>query len=281
MLPTILWTLPFSESSVSMFKSFFQHTRDFYPFFFTIYQLAVFFGRSSITLFRLPGNNRRSSAAYWTLCGVEVVCFLTMLSQSTSMIIPKPTTSQIPSESIDPNANIQLSPGAVAAIMFVMGLCGGLGMGNTYWRVSKKSLPDSVWDALDVAKMRRMREAGRTFDTQEDGLLTADLNDGEENSEEYFSVRSRGRKTTASSSVVGTPEFCGIEEEEEMEEIRLGRRRNQSEETAVREFLVSTIALPDTMAILIASITGLWLQPRLCEWQVQGGRELCRQAGSL
>lgn len=283
-LPTILWTLPFSPTSAPALSSFFKATRDFYPFFFTIYQLAVFFGRSSISLFRLPGHNERSSTAYWGLCAIELVCVFAMVVQSASMVLPKLEAGG--SESMfDPNANIRFSPLVAAGIMFLMGICGGLGMGNTYWRVSKKPLPDSVWDALDRAKMRHLRGGVRTFESQEAGLLSAREEEGA-GQEGYFDSQTRLRKSTPTLSergMAGSGSSSGSSPtlvEEDMEEIRLGRKRDQREETAVREFLVSTIALPDTMAILLASIAGLWLQPEMCRWQVAGGRELCMAAAS-
>ncbi|RPB05369.1 hypothetical protein L873DRAFT_1832630 [Choiromyces venosus 120613-1] len=169
----------------------------FLPIPYTTYQFAIF-GRTPITLFRLPGGNSRSSYAYWSLCAVEGTCFISLLAQGRSMVAP--VLTKLASE--NPDNNILFSP-----------TC------NTYWRVSKP-LPSTVWTALDSARIKRAR---RNFETQEEGVPAPLLN--------------------------ATPGGS--------------RRRSQEGEAAVREFLISTIALPDTLAIMFASV-------------VQGGMELCR-----
>lgn len=264
-ITTIVYYLPFSSeftTSATLLNAVFTSIRSFYPFFFTAYQFAIFFGRTSITLFRLPGGDSGSSFAYWSLCAIESVIFVTMLNQSWSML---------PSSfAEDPDANVLFSPFVVMALVFAMGLCGGLGMSNTYWRVSKKPLPAAVWSALDKARSKRLRKKERGFDNQEDGVPTP--LDGEQDG--YFAPRPRLRKLVSMRGSAGerllSEEIEGPESERN-ENIK----RSQEEETAVREFLISTIALPDTFAIMVASIVSMWLQPELCKWQVQGGRGLC------
>ncbi|TGZ81330.1 hypothetical protein EX30DRAFT_286802, partial [Ascodesmis nigricans] len=136
-LPTILYHLPLP----SPLSTLFTIPRDFYPFFFTTYQLAIFLGRSSITLFRLPGHNRGSCAAYWALVAVESLCLLALLTHSISMALP----------SADDGVARKIA--AVAGCVFIMGLCGGLGMSNTYWRflISTIALPDVA--AIFVASL--------------------------------------------------------------------------------------------------------------------------------
>ncbi|KAH0614402.1 uncharacterized protein H6S33_000038 [Morchella sextelata] len=265
-LPTIIYHLPFSSvftPSASLLNTIFTSTRSFYPFFFTTYQFAIFFGRTSITLFRLPGGNSSSSFAYWILCAIESVIFVTMLNQSWSML-PSSFTE-------NPDGNVLFSPFVVMALIFTMGLCGGLGMSNTYWRVSKKPLPDAVWNALDKARSKRLRKKERSFDTQEDGISTP--LDGEQDG--YFAPRPRLRKLVSMRGSAGE-RLLSEEMEEPGSEASVNIKRSQEEETAVREFLISTIALPDTFAIMVASIVSMWLQPELCRWQVQGGRDLCK-----
>lgn len=132
-------------------------------------------------------------------------------------------------------------------------------MSNTYWRVSKKPLPGAVWIALDQARSKRLRWKQRSFDTQEDGVPTP-----EEEQDDYFAPRPRLRRQFSSPSPVPSQTLLGPR-----------GRRPQEEETAVREFLISTVALPDTLAIMVASMVSMWLQPELCRWQVAGGRKLC------
>lgn len=180
----------------------------------------------------------------------------------------------------NPDVNVLFSPFAVMTLMFIMGLCGGLGMSNTYWRVSKKPLPDSVWQALDKARSKRLRQKRRTLDTQEDGIPSS--LDGEDQ-DGYFAPRPRLRRLFSSATYLGgnqTPLLQGsvdsLRPSSSSSGLGVMLRRSQEEETAVREFLISTIALPDTLAIMLASIVSMWLQPELCKWQVNRGRGLCK-----
>ncbi|KAH8148060.1 uncharacterized protein LAJ45_07824 [Morchella importuna] len=50
-------------------------------------------------------------------------------------------------------------------------------------------------------------------------------------------------------------------------------------ERAMREFLLSAVAPPDTVAVLVASVVGMRVQGGLCAVQVAGGRMLCRHMG--
>lgn len=288
-LPTILWHLPLSDrflklaGTSSLFSMLFNTTRDFYPTFFTIYQTAIFVGRTSINIVRLPGGNRGSSTAYYALCITELMCFLTMLFQSLSMAYSPPPGYA------DADMLVRFSPVFIAVVIFAMGLCGGLGMSNTYWRVSKKPLPSAVWQALERATSKR------TLARQE-GVMTpmypvensniSDESEGEGDDEDYFFQRDRPRprfRTAFSSrSAPGegydtmrmTPAGGAPSSKGKMAARPL--KWSEKDETQVREFLVSTIALPDTVAIMVASIVSLWLQPKLCELQVEGGRALCR-----
>lgn len=258
--------------------SIFKSLRDFYPVFFTVYQSAVFFGRTSITLFRLPGGNSGSSAAYWALCLIEVGLFLSLLNQSWSMAEPRFANTA----NGNPDSNVLFHPFVVVVLIFTMGLCGGLGMSNTYWRVSKKPLPVSVWQAFDKARSKSFCQKERTIDTQEDGISTP--LDSEEDENSYFVPRPRLRKLVSPRTYSrGSQEALLQDRADSPRSSSTSSRepsetdvRPQEEETAVREFLISTIALPDTFAIMMASIVSMWLQPELCGRQVNGGRNLCR-----
>jgi hypothetical protein len=272
-LPTIIWHLPLSARfrAGGLLDGFFRTARDFYPTFFTIYQTAIFFGRTSITFFRLPGGNSGSSSAYYGLCLTEVLCFLTILSQSLSMARHVPANRQ----AAEPDMVVRFSPIIIGIVMFCMGLCGGLGMSNTYWRVSKKALPQGVWRVLEKALSKKPLVA------RQEGLMTPTSPDGEE--ESYFFQRDRPRPRLRNAFSSG-PKDLGLTLGRNSMPLLPGaegskgpgeRKWSRKEETAVREFLISTIALPDTVAIMLASIVSLWLQPQLCQMQVAGGRELC------
>lgn len=131
----------------------------------------------------------------------------------------------------DDAVGLLYGPLGVLACAVIMGLCGGLSFGNTYWEVNNGVLPRGVWYALEKAQ----RGAGG-----------------------YVRVRSG-------------------EEEEDNGRAREGRGREAEREMAMREFLLSTIAPPDTCAILMASLVGMKVQPALCAVQVKGGRGLCKK----
>jgi len=278
-LPTIIWYLPLSArfrsfGAGSVLDSVFRTTRDFYPTFFTIYQLAIFFGRTSITLFRLPGGNRRSSSAYYGLCITELICFLAMLSQSLSMARSNISTTDLDSA-------VEFSPIVIGVLIFAMGLCGGLGMSNTYWRVSKKPLPLGVWKALEKSSPSKLAVLARG-----EGCVTPMI-PNEEEEESYFYQRGRPhprprlRQTfSMGPSPSGDQGFSIDGNSMQLLPSEMRKKASpvwsQSNETAVREFLISTIALPDTLAIFAASMVSLWLQPKLCQLQIEGRRELCR-----
>lgn len=184
---------------------------------------------------------------------------------------------------VNPDVNAVLfHPFIVIILIFTMGLCGGLGMSNTYWRVSKKPLPQPVWQAFDKASSKRLRQKGRTMSAQEDRIPTPSDSE-DENS--YFVPRPRLRKLVSLRTYLGgsqeallqdraNPPRAGPASPREPSGVEM---RSQEEEMAVREFLISTIALPDTFAIMMASIVSMWLQPELCRWQVSGGRNLCKE----
>lgn len=92
------------------------------------------------------------------------------------------------------------------------------------------------------------------------------------------------RRTASEDTEVGTHESEDEDEDyydfaEELgliNESRIEGPENEEEELAIREFLVSTIAPADTVAILLGSLGAMWLQPELCALQVASGRKLCR-----
>ena len=321
-LPNTLFNLPLSPPSLMGFL--FSSARDFFPTYMTVYQLAVFLGRTSIAFVRLPELKAEYAAwPYWALCVVELVCFFVQLGESLSMAGMDDSTAWF-------------GPGVVMAVMAIMGLCGGLGMSNTYWRVSKHSLPREGWEVL--GEVRRRGRGGRVGRGSKDtaeveaqaGLLHAE--EVEEDEVWDVDVESRGRRLvtrrgsrgnlygrvlersreaspasfrlrerspggwsfrldassrSASSEVHGgrmerASEVWGVDSEAEEEqwgdsgdEDEDGEGGRKEEETALREFLISTIALPDTMAIMLASMLSLWMQPGICSVQAKGGRGNC------
>lgn len=57
--------------------------------------------------------------------------------------------------------------------------------------------------------------------------------------------------------------------------------RRAEDEAALREFVISSIGAADTLAILLASLIAMIVEPRLCHMQIASGRTLCAaNAGS-
>jgi len=229
---------------------------------------------------RLPGGNRGSSSAYYALCFTELICFLAMLSQSVSM------SYRLPPDYTDADVLVRFSPVFIAMVVFIMGLCGGLGMSNTYWRVSKKQLPPAVWQALEHATSKRTLAGLEGLMMPMHPVGNDNISDDSEDDaedEDYFFQRDRPRPRLRSvflsrgAGGYNTMRMTPAGGAPSKGKTAVGPKKwSQRDETQVREFLVSTIALPDTVAIMIASTVSLWLQPKLCQLQLEGGRALCR-----
>ncbi|KAF8428736.1 batten's disease protein Cln3 [Tirmania nivea] len=146
-LPDTVFHLPPQFWSIA--SGLFKSTRDFYPTYITIYQLFVFFGRTSINFFRFPNlPSPYGSMIYWCLCLFEFSCFLVQLGESFSLVAAG-----------EDDSKVWFGPGVMMAIIELMGLCGGLGMSNTYWRVSKEALPQDVWRILgEIRRSAKERE---------------------------------------------------------------------------------------------------------------------------
>lgn len=373
-LPTSLFHLPLQFPGVISSLELFKSTRDFYPTYITIYQLFVFVGRTSINFVRFPNlPDPYGSMLYWGLCAIELVCFFIQLGESYSLAVA----------GID-DTRAWFGPGVVMAVIALMGLCGGLGMSNIYWRVSKEALPKEVWRILGDIQRKRRRGKRRIntddYDAMNDYDYNPDYDEGidESNghpdtgelskgsigtrlsrstSHNYHPRPSLGRSRTSyllrARSPSGSPiplslplpmsnltrsmsytEFPSLvsssataykvnpglnsysdsesryddrkeknvdqlgdssayghsgidntttsttadEEAKEHHQLLMHREEEENETTAMlREFLISTIALPDAIAIFIASLVSLWMQPGICRMQVANGRGLCEK----
>jgi hypothetical protein len=171
---------------------------------------------------------------------IEGSAFLLQLANSSNM------TSNIESSPDDPEKAVLYGPMGVVVLAGVQGMMAGVVFCNTYWKVMDKQLPPAVYDALDEAKARNeLRDRAYRGDT--------------ENREETIGFLDG---STNAADKVGE----GV--------------RSQSQETALREFLLSTIAPPDVISVTIASLFGMALQQSLCKWQGANGRELCMKASN-
>lgn len=138
-------------------------------------------------------------------------------------------------------------PMGVILLAGMQGLMAGVVFCNTYWKVMNKPLPPAVYEALDAARAT-------------DGLRDRAYRGSMDRVEEATGLLD-GPVVSAPRNLDGTFE----------------RSMSQSEETALREFLLSTIAPPDVISVTFASIFGMGIQKGLCSWQTMNGRELCLQ----
>lgn len=138
-------------------------------------------------------------------------------------------------------AGVLYGPLVVLCLMVIMGLCGGLAFSNTYWKVNNRRLPVGVWDALERARSEGPGGGGYARVSTMEGIEEVNPHDSQ----------------------------LGVE--------RDGEEMEAEKEMAMREFLLSTIAPPDTIAILLASLVGMKVQPVLCAGQVGRGRLLCQK----
>jgi hypothetical protein len=136
-----------------------------------------------------------------------------------------------------PEKSVLYGPMGVISLAGVQGLAAGMVFCNTYWKILQKPLPSAVYDALDDSRARiGLQERRARADSEEEAMGLLTLSDDAPKTEREYSG---------------------------------------SEETALREFLLSTIAPPDVVSVAVASIVGMALQKSLCDWQSFHGRELC------
>ncbi|KAA8909638.1 hypothetical protein FN846DRAFT_941611 [Sphaerosporella brunnea] len=148
-------------------------------------------------------------------------------------------TSNVASSPEAPDKGVLYGPMGVIFLSGLQGLMAGIVFCNTYWKVMHHDLPPAVFEALDKAR-------------EKNGHLDRPYRDSLESREEGLGL-------------LENPAEGGIEE----------YRRSTSEDKALKEFLLSTIAPPDVMSVTIASVFGMALQKGLCEYQLAHGRDLC------
>ncbi|KAI5819900.1 CLN3 protein-domain-containing protein [Pyronema omphalodes] len=136
-----------------------------------------------------------------------------------------------------PESSVLYGPMGVISLAGIQGLAAGMVFCNTYWKILKKPLPSAVYDALDHSRARiGLQERRERANSEEEAMGLLTVSDDVPKTE---------------------------------------REHSDSEETALREFLLSTIAPPDVISVALASIVGMALQKSLCDWQSFHGRELC------
>lgn len=247
-IATLLFYLPIARSP--LLNSLFPALRSFYPVYQTVYQLAAFVGRTTVTFFRLPGGDRRDPWALWALVGVETGILLLQLRESVSL------------RGSDDSQSLY-GPWTVLILILVMGVCGGATLGNVYFRIGRYALPEGVWTALAKARQTHYRAI-----PVHDGLAE-DL-DGEDADEldQEMAHRDHRQGLGLGRPVVMSRNPSGYQPK--------GLQQEAEDEAALKEFVVSTIGAADTLAILIASAIAMVVEPALCQRQIESGRRLCR-----
>ena len=205
----------------------------------TVNQFATFVGRFSFWLFRLPGGKTRSTDAYWALCALEGLIFFVQAGNSSRMMASPATNPD------NPELGVMYGPLGVIALAGMQGLMAGIVFCNTYWKVMNKPLPPAVYEALDAARAA-------------EGLKDRAYRGSMETVAEAIGLLD-GPPVSGAGAAAGE------------------RRQSPTEETALREFLLSTIAPPDVISVTFASLVGMVIQRGLCYWQVSNERYLCIQ----
>jgi hypothetical protein len=156
-------------------------------------------------------------------------------------------TSNIRESPEDPEKAVLYGPAGVIFLTAFQGFVTGVVFCNTYWKVMNKPLPPAVYAALDRAReLKKLRDT-----TYRDSLESREEGSG----------------------LLESPVRAAQEEPDRFSPLESSR--SDSEETALREFLLSTVAPPDVISVAVASVFGMGVQRGLCAWQRSNGRDLC------
>ncbi len=275
-LSTVIFYLPFLPGRYafpSLLNDLFPARRSFYPLYQTIYQLAAFLGRSTATLFRLPGGSRQDPSALWALIATETVILGLQLRESMSMY------------GADDSGTLY-GPWPTLLLVLAMGICGGMTLANVYYRIGRHPLPDGVWDALARARRRRRLEGAIEYAAlrreemameqeagcDQDEERESDIDEEEAVQDEIEALEGRGRSASSLRPVrlSRNPSLASIKGTANKQ-----RERLAEDDAALREFVISSIGAADTLAILLASLFAMVIEPKLCRRQVDTGRLLC------
>lgn len=161
-------------------------------------------------------------------------------------------------------------------------------MANIYHRIGRHPLPENVFRALTKARALK-RAALREYEILDDEDIDNEYDDEEQDAheeEEELDMEeelARGRRSFDDSGpqlhvrpgvrLSRNPSLASIKS--------IREERRAEDEAALREFVISSIGAADTLAILLASLIAMIVEPRLCHVQIASGRTLCAaSAGS-
>ncbi|KAJ9107858.1 hypothetical protein QFC19_002764 [Naganishia cerealis] len=273
-LATVIFYIPFTGKYFAyptLLNGLFPAKRSFYPVYQTLYQLAAFMGRSTATLARLPGGKRQDARSLWILVGVEGLILAAQARESMSM------------RGAD-DATVWYGPWTVLFLILAMGMCGGALLANVYYRIGRHPLPEGVFRALVKARAIK-RAAMREYEILEDEDFENEFDEEERDAheeEEELDMEeelARGRRSHNDNDAMNgfavrpsvrlsrNPSLASIKS--------IREERRAEDESALREFVISSIGAADTLAILLASLIAMVVEPRLCSRQISSGRTLC------
>lgn len=161
-------------------------------------------------------------------------------------------------------------------------------LANIYHRIGKHPLPENVFRALTKAralKRASMREYEILDDEDIDNEYDEEERDAHEEEEEFDMEEelARGRRSFGDNAPhVNVRPGVRLSRNPSLASIKSIREERRAEdEAALREFVISSIGAADTLAILLASLIAMIVEPRLCHSQIASGRTLCAaNAGS-
>lgn len=253
----------------TVLNKLFPAKRSFYPVYQTLYQLAAFMGRSTATIARLPGGKRQDARSLWVLVAIEGLILGVQARESLSMKGSDDST-------------VLFGPWTVLFLIVALGMCGGALLANVYYRIGRHPLPENVFRALSKARAIK-RAAMREYEILEDEDFENDYDEEERDAheeEEELDMEEelqRGRRSLGDrDSFVPTRPGVRLSRNPSLASIKSIREERRAEdESALREFVISSIGAADTLAILLASLVAMVVEPRLCRVQMASGRTLC------
>lgn len=129
-----------------------------------------------------------------------------------------------------------------------------------------------------------MREYEILEDEDIDNEYDEEERDAHEEEEEFDMEEelARGRRSYGDEPQVHVRPGVRLSRNPSLASIKSIREERRAEdEAALREFVISSIGAADTLAILLASLIAMVVEPRLCHAQIASGRTLCAaNAGS-
>jgi hypothetical protein len=149
LVPDLIFPVPVPDSYFlgHFLRRIFTQFRAFYPAYQLVYMTGAFCGRSSINVFRLP------APPIWMYFPVLLgaLFFLALLWEALSMTARGDAFGLF----------------ATICVIFCGGIAEGLAYGNSYWRVSREDLPESLEKRYSVLSNQQLEDETSYFNYKE------------------------------------------------------------------------------------------------------------------